>query len=184
MYYFDPHIHMVSRVTDDYEMLAKMGCVAMSDKIAEHFSKNVYYGGLTYNAHPMSLAAAVATLKVLEDDDLIGNSKRMGKVMAELHQGLKAKHPSVGDVRSIGLFGVLELVKNRKTREPMAPFNGNSPEMARLGAFFKEEGLAAFIHWNNVFTNPPLIINEEQLREAFEIIDRGLDITDQAVVDA
>jgi len=66
----------------------------------------------------------------------------------------------------------------------MAPFNGNSPEMARLGAFFKEEGLAAFLHWNNVFTNPPLIINEEQLREAFDIVDRGLDITDQAVVDA
>ena len=179
-------------VTPDIITMAKgltsaympLGCVAMSTKIAEHFSKNVFYGGLTYNAHPMSLAAAVATLKVLEDDDLIGNAQRMGKVMAELHQGLKAKHPSVGDVRSIGLFGVLELVKNRKTKEPMAPFNGNSPEMARLGAFFKEEGLAAFLHWNNVFTNPPLIINEEQLREAFEIIDRGLDITDQAVVDA
>ena len=179
-------------VTPDIITMAKgltsaympLGCVAMSTKIAEHFSKNVFYGGLTYNAHPMSLAAAVATLKVLEDDDLIGNAQRMGKVMAELHQGLKAKHPSVGDVRSIGLFGVLELVKNRKTREPLAPFNGTSPEMARLGAFFKEEGLAAFIHWNNVFTNPPLIINEEQLREAFDIVDRGLEITDQAVVDA
>lgn len=179
-------------VTPDIITMAKgltsaympLGCVAMSDRIAEHFNKNVFYGGLTYNAHPMSLAAAVATLKVLEEDDLIGNARRMGTVMAELQQGLKEKHPSVGDVRSIGLFGVLELVKNRETREPLAPFNGNSPVMARLGAFFKEQGLAAFIHWNNVFTNPPLIISEEQLREAFDIIDRGLDITDQEVVGA
>jgi taurine---2-oxoglutarate transaminase len=179
-------------VTPDIITMAKgltsaympLGCVAMSDRIAEHFNKNVFYGGLTYNAHPMSLAAAVATLKVLEEDDLIGNARRMGSVMAELLQGLKAKHPSVGDVRSIGLFGVLELVKNRATREPLAPFNGNSPVMSTLGAFFKEQGLAAFIHWNNVFANPPLIITEEQLREAFDIIDRGLDITDQAVVGA
>ena len=158
-----------------------LGCVAMSDRIAEYFDKNVFYGGLTYNAHPMSLAAAVATLHVLEDDDLVGNSKRMGKVMADLQQQMKAKHPSVGDVRSIGLFGVLELVSNRKTREPLAPFNGNSPVMVELGAFLKKEGLAAFLHWNNLFTNPPLCINEAQLREAFEIIDRGLEITDRAV---
>lgn len=179
-------------VTPDIITMAKgltsaympLGCVAMSNRIAEYFNKNVFYGGLTYNAHPMSLAAAVATLKVLEEDDLIGNARRMGKVMAELHQGLKAKHPCVGDVRSIGLFGVLELVRNRTTREPLAPFNGNSPEMARLGAFFREQGLSAFIHWNNVFTNPPLIITEDQLREAFDIIDRGLEITDQAVVAA
>jgi taurine---2-oxoglutarate transaminase len=180
------------RVTPDIITMAKgltsaympLGCVAMSGRIAEHFNKNVFYGGLTYNAHPMCLAAAAATLRVLEEDDLIGNAQRMGNVMAELLQRLKAKHPSVGDVRSIGLFGVLELVRNRETREPLAPFNGSSPAMACLGAFFKEQGLAAFIHWNNVFTNPPLIITEEQLREAFDIIDRGLEITDQVVVGA
>jgi taurine--2-oxoglutarate transaminase len=171
-------ITMAKGLTSAYMPL---GCVAMSKKIAAYFDKNVFYGGLTYNAHPMSLAAAVATLRVLEEDDIIGNSKRMGIVMKELQQGLLARHPSVGDVRSIGLFGAIELVKNRETREPLAPFNGSSPEMGRLDAFLKENGMAAFIHWNVLFTNPPLVINEKQLREAFEIIDRGLEITDSAV---
>jgi taurine--2-oxoglutarate transaminase len=158
-----------------------LGCVALSEEVAAHFGQNVYYGGLTYNAHPMSLAAAIATIEVLEADDLVGNARRMGKVMAGLLDDLKAEHPSVGDVRSIGLFGVIELVKDRETREPLAPFNGSSPAMNQLGAFLKEHGLYAFIHWNNLFTNPPLIINEEQLKEAFDIINRGLEITDQAV---
>jgi taurine--2-oxoglutarate transaminase len=101
--------------------------------------------------------------------------------MAGLMADLKAKHPSVGDVRSIGLFGVVELVRNRATKEPMAPFNGNSPEMQKLGAFFSEQGLFVFIHWNNFFSNPPLSITEAELRAAFEIFDAGLDITDAAV---
>jgi taurine--2-oxoglutarate transaminase len=155
----------------------------LSEKIADFYADNVFYGGLTYSAHPMSLAAAVANLKVLHEDDLVGNSRRLGQVMAGLLDDLKAEHPSVGDVRSIGLFGIVELVKNRKTKEPMAPFNGTSPEMAKLGAFFKEKGLYAFLHWNNFFTNPPLSINEAELREAFEIINEGLAITDAAVTD-
>jgi taurine--2-oxoglutarate transaminase len=105
----------------------------------------------------------------------------MGRVLRDLHGAMKDKHPSVGDVRSIGLFGVLELVRNRVTKEPMAPFNGTSPEMQKLGAFLKENGMYAFINWNNLFTNPPLCITEAQLREAFELIDRGLEITDAAV---
>lgn len=177
-------------VTPDIITMAKgltsaympLGCVAMSERIAAHFGKNVFYGGLTYNAHPMSLAAAAATLRVLKEDDLVGNSMRMGKIMSELHQELMVRHPSVGDVRSIGLFGIIELVKNRVTREPMAPFNSTSSKMAQLGAYLKEQGLATFIHWNNLFTNPPLCITEEQLRESFAIIDRGLEITDKAVV--
>jgi taurine--2-oxoglutarate transaminase len=118
---------------------------------------------------------------VLEEDDMVGNSLRLGNVMADLHRELKERHPSVGDVRSLGLFGVIELVKNRASREPLAPFNGTSPEMASLGAFLKENGLSAFLRWNYLFTIPPLCINEQQLREAFTIIDRGLDITDRAI---
>ena len=113
----------------------------MSDRIASYFDKNVFYGGLTYNAHPMSLAAAEACLQVMIDDDTMKHTQRMGRVLAELHAQMKAKHPSVGDVRSIGLFGVLELVRNRKTKEPMAPFNGTSPEMQKLGAFLREQGM-------------------------------------------
>jgi taurine--2-oxoglutarate transaminase len=158
-----------------------LGAVAMSERIAAHFDKNVFYGGLTYNAHPMSLAAAEACLQVMIDDDMIGHTRRMGRVLSELHQQMKQKHPSVGDVRSIGLFGVLELVKNRKTKEPMAPFNGTSPEMQKLGAFFRQEGMYVFLNWNNLFTNPPLCITEEQLRESFTTIDRALEITDAAV---
>ncbi len=173
-------ITMAKGLTSAYMPL---GCVAMSEPIAEHFGKNVYYGGLTYNAHPMSLAAAVATIEVLENEDVVGNAKRMGKVMSSLLDDLKAEHPSVGDVRSIGLFGVIELVKNRETREPFAPFNvDNDPVMKKLGGYLKEHGMYAFIHWNNLFTNPPLIITEEQLKEAFDIINGALAITDQAVV--
>src|SRR6184192_3382036 len=158
-----------------------LGAVAVSDRIASYFDKNVFYGGLTYNAHPMSLAAAEACLQVMIDDDMIGHTQRMGVVLAALHAEMKAKHPSVGDVRSIGLFGVLELVRNRETKEPMAPFNGTGPEMQKLGAFLRERGMYAFINWNNLFTNPPLCITEPQLREAFEVIDAGLEITDGAV---
>jgi taurine--2-oxoglutarate transaminase len=159
-----------------------LGAVALSDRIASYFDKNVFYGGLTYNAHPMSLAAAEACLQVMLDDDTMGHTERVGRVMAELHAEMKRKHASVGDVRSIGLFGVLELVRDRRTKEPMAPFNGSSPEMAKLGAYLREHGMYAFINWNNLFTNPPLCITEEQLRESFAIIDRALEITDAAVV--
>ena len=158
-----------------------LGAVAVTSRIAAHFDKNVYFGGLTYNAHPMSLAAAEACLQVMKDDDMLAHTRRMGGVLSQLHQEMKRKHPSVGDVRSIGLFGVLELVRNRGTREPMAPFNGTSPEMQRLAAFLRQEGMYAFINWNNLFTNPPLCITEEQLHESFEIIDRALEITDAGV---
>jgi taurine--2-oxoglutarate transaminase len=89
----------------------------------------------------------------------------------------------VGAVRSIGLFGIVELVRNRTTREPMAPFNGSSEEMAALGRFFREQGLYTFVRWNTFFTNPPLCITEKELREGFAIIDRGLEATDKAVVE-
>jgi taurine--2-oxoglutarate transaminase len=89
----------------------------------------------------------------------------------------------VGAVRSIGLFGIVELIRSRKTRQPLAPFNGTSEEMVALGRFFREQGLYTFVRWNTFFTNPPLCINEQQMRDAFAIIDRGLAITDKAFVD-
>jgi taurine--2-oxoglutarate transaminase len=160
-----------------------LGAVGMRHHIAQHFQDKVFYGGLTYNSHPMGCAAALATIRVYEEDGLIDNAKKMGVILKELAAGLQAKHPSVGAVRSIGLFGIVELVRSRKTRQPMAPFNGTSEEMAALGRFFREQGLYTFVRWNTFFTNPPLCINEQQMREAFAIIDRGLLITDKAVVD-
>ena len=105
----------------------------------------------------------------------------MGGLMRSLMEDLQNRHPSVGATRNIGLFGIFELVRNRETREPLAPFNGTSPEMQALGKFFRQEGLYTFVRWNTFFTNPPLCITEEQLREAFAIIDKGLEITDRAV---
>lgn len=159
-----------------------LGAVGVRRFIADHFQKNVLFGGLTYNSHPLGCAAAIATIGVYESDHLIARARDMGKVLAELLDGLQARHPSVGACRSIGLFGVVELVRTRSTREPLAPFNGTSPEIAALGAFFRAEGLYTFVRWNTFFTNPPLCITEGELREAFAIIDRGLAITDAAVV--
>jgi taurine--2-oxoglutarate transaminase len=158
-----------------------LGAVAMKPEIAEYFDERVYYGGLTYSAHPVSCAAAIAAIGVLRDDDLIGNAARMGVVMRDLLADLEARHPSVGTTRNIGLFGVIELVRNQTTKEPMAAFNASSPEMAALDKRLRADGLYTMQHWHQVFTNPPLCITEEQLREAFGIIDRALDETDAAV---
>jgi taurine--2-oxoglutarate transaminase len=158
-----------------------LGAVAMSPKIADYFNDKVYFGGLTYSSHPISCAAAIAAVSVLRDDDMVGNAARLDPVMKELLGGLQERHPSVGTVRSIGLFGVFELVRSRETMEPMAPFNGSSPEMTALEARLREDGLYTMLHWNQVFTNPPLCITEEQLREGFAVIDRALDATDAAI---
>ena len=129
----------------------------------------------------VACAAALATIGVYEDDRLIERARQMGAVMAARLADLAARHPSVGAVRSIGLFGIVELIRNRATREPMAPFNGSAPEMAALGKFFRQEGLYTFVRWNTFFTNPPLTITEAELDEGFAIIDRGLAACDAAV---
>jgi taurine--2-oxoglutarate transaminase len=172
-------ISMAKGLTSAY---VQLGAVGMRRQIADHFEKNVFYGGLTYNSHPLACAAALATIAVYEEDRLIENARSMGKVMRGLLDELQARHPSVGTTRSIGLFGIVEVVRNRETREPMAPFNGSSPEMQALGKFFRQEGLYTLVRWNTFFTNPPLCITEDELREAFAIIDKALEITDQAVV--
>ena len=158
-----------------------LGAVGLRRHIADYFKDHVFWSGLTYNSHPVACAAALATLEVYEQDDLISNARRMGRLMRELMLELEARHPCVGATRSIGLFGIVELVRNRQTREPLAPFNGTSPEMAALADFFRQEGLFTFVRWNYFFTNPPLSINEREMREGFAIIDRALEITDRAV---
>lgn len=158
-----------------------LGAVAISDKIADFYKDHYYYGGLTYSAHPMSLAAAVAVLQVMKQDDVLGNVKKVGKVMASMLDDLKAEHPSVGEVRSIGLFGCLELVKNRKTKEPLAPYTGPAPEMAKLSAYLKDNGIYNFVWKNLLHTNPPLTTTEAELKEVFDVINKGLEITDAAV---
>ena len=151
-----------------------LGAVGVRRPIAEHFRERVFQGGLTYNSHPLACAAALATLQVYEDDDLIGNARRQGRLKTELLDGLAARHPVVGATRNIGLFGIVELVRDRKTKTPLAPFGGTSDEMKRLGTLFREEGLYTFTRWHTFFTNPPLCITETELREGFDFIDRAL----------
>jgi len=159
----------------------QLGAVGMRRGIADQFKDKVFYGGLTYNSHPLACAAALAAIQVYEEDHLLENARRMGVVMKELLGELARTHPSVGAARSIGLFGLVELVRDKAKKTPMAPFNGTSDEMAALGRFFREEGLYTFVRWNTFFTNPPLCITEAQLRDAFAIIDRALEVTDRAV---
>jgi taurine--2-oxoglutarate transaminase len=158
-----------------------LGAVAMRHEIAEAFETKMYYGGLTYSSHPVSLAAALATISVYEEDDLIGNAQRLGPTMRAHHERLAAKHPSVGAHRNLGLFGIIDLVRSRDPWTPLTPYNGTSDEMKAIGKFFRENGLYTFAPNNSIHTNPPLSITEEQLAEGFDIIDRALDIADQAV---
>jgi taurine--2-oxoglutarate transaminase len=170
------------RVVPDLMTMAKgltsayvpLGAVGMRRAIADHFKEKVFFGGLTYNSHPLGCATALATLQVYEDDQLIENARRMGGVMKDLLAALQAKYQIVGAVRSIGLFGIVELVKDRQSMEPLAPFNGTSEPMKKLGKVFRDEGLYTFVRMNTFFTNPPLSITEEELRHGFDIIDRAL----------
>jgi taurine--2-oxoglutarate transaminase len=171
-------ITMAKGLTSSY---LPLGAVAMSPRISHYFDENVYFGGLTYSAHPVSCAAAVAAVNVLRDDDLVGNAARLDPVLRNLLGELQMKHPSVGAVRNIGLFGVIELIRDPKTRAPLCGFNVTSPEMAALDKRLRAEGLYTMTHWNSFFTNPPLCITEDQLREGFEIIDRALEATDAAI---
>ncbi len=151
-----------------------MGAVGMRRPIADHFRDRAFMGGLTYNSHPLACAAALATLQIYEDDGLIANARRQGRVMGDLLSELTARHPSVGAHRNIGLFGIVELVRDRQTKTPLAPFGGTSEEMKALGKIFREEGLYTFVRWHTFFTNPPLCISEAELREGFDILDRAL----------
>jgi taurine--2-oxoglutarate transaminase len=172
-------ITMAKGLTSAY---VQLGAVGVRQTIADHFKDAPFPSGLTYNSHPLACAAALATIAVMEEDGLVEKARDTGVLMSELLVDLAAKHPSVGAVRSIGLFGIVELVRNPETREPLAPFNGTSPEMAALGKFFRQEGLYTFVRWNYFFTNPPLSITEDELREGFDILDRALAVTDKAVV--
>jgi taurine--2-oxoglutarate transaminase len=170
-------ITMAKGLTSAY---APLGAVAMREEIAEFFNQQVYQGGLTYNAHPISLAAAIANIQVLREDRLVERAHAMGATLKRMLTDLGEQHPSVGDVRSIGLFGIIELVRDRKTKEPMAPYGGSSPEMNALRKYLLDHGVFVYTHWHTVLIIPPLIITEEQLAEGMAVLDKALEITDGA----
>ena len=161
-----------------------LGALIVSDKIAAQYDDNVLWLGLTYSAHPVSCAAGLEVLKIYEDEDLIANASAMGRYIDEQVELLKQKHPSIGDWRNTGLLGCLELVKNRKTKEPMAPFNAKADEMVvmnKVAARLKELGMYTFVRWSYIFIAPPLCITKEQVDEGLSIISEALSIADEHI---
>jgi taurine--2-oxoglutarate transaminase len=151
-----------------------LGAVGMRRHIADHFRDRIFPSGLTYNSHPVACAAAVAAIEVYQQDDLVGNARRLGPVMRELLATLSSKHPSIGAQRSIGLFGVVEMMRDRRTKQPLAPYGKTSPEMQRLAQLLRDAGLYTMVRWHTFFTNPPLCITEDELRDGFAMIDSVL----------
>jgi taurine--2-oxoglutarate transaminase len=158
-----------------------LGAVVVSKAIADHFENAPLPMGLTYSGHPVCMAAGVATIQAYKEEGLVENAQAMGKVMLAGLNELKEKHPCVGDVRSIGLFGILELVKDRETKEPLAPWNAKGHEMgvmAKVPGALRQRGLFTNVRWNWIFAVPPLNIHEAQLREGLGILDEVLELVD------
>lgn len=158
-----------------------LGVCIVSEQIAKFFDDKYLYAGLTYNGHALACAAALATIDVYEEDRLIENAAVLGKYLGERLEDIKKRHPSVGDVRYIGLFSAIEVVVNRETKEPFDP-----PVMAEVGKVLKENGLFTFIMAKKdmgtiVFVVPPLCITKEQLDEGLALVEKGLEVTDAKV---
>jgi taurine--2-oxoglutarate transaminase len=155
-----------------------LGAVGLSDEVAVAIEDKFLYCGLTYSGHPLACAAAVATIDAYKDEKIIENAAAQGEYLKTLLAKMKDKHPSVGDVRSIGLFGVIEFVKNRETKEPLVPWNGSGESMTKVAKFLSDQGLYMYIRWNYMFIVPPCIIKKEELDFAFAAIDKAIDIAD------
>ncbi|MBK6445945.1 MAG: aminotransferase class III-fold pyridoxal phosphate-dependent enzyme [Bacteroidetes bacterium] len=161
-----------------------LGALIVSDKIADHFNDRPLMLGLTYSAHAVCCAAGLEVLKIYEDENMIENAAAMGKYVESRVEAMKQKHPSIGDFRTTGLLGCIELVKNRKTKEPMAPFNAKPDEMVvmnKVAAKIKELGMYTFVRWNYIFIAPPLCITKEQIDEGLAIISQAITIADEFV---
>jgi taurine--2-oxoglutarate transaminase len=155
----------------------------MRPNIAAFFNDRTFQSGLTYNAHPICLAAAIANVRVMQEDRLVEHAANMGIVLHQLLAELGEQHLSVGDVRSIGLFGAIELVRDRKSREPLAPYNTTSPEMVALRNYLLDHGVYLYTHWNTLLIIPPLIIDEDQLNEGMAVIDKALKVADRSATE-
>jgi taurine--2-oxoglutarate transaminase len=160
-----------------------LGGTIVSKEIASYFDDHFLSCGLTYSGHPIGCAAGLATLDVYEEDGLLENAKTMGTVLADILETLKEKHPCVGDVRYIGLFSAIELVKDKETREALVPYDGD-PEglMGKIKGLLNERGFSTYTHENCIIVAPPLIIKENELREAMAIMDDVLTIVDTTIL--
>ncbi|MGN0364197.1 MAG: aminotransferase class III-fold pyridoxal phosphate-dependent enzyme [Bilifractor sp.] len=161
----------------------QLGGVVVSKEIAAYFDDHVLSCGLTYNGHPLACAAGVACVQYYLDHDIAGHVREVGKVLGDILEDLKGKHPCVGDVRYIGLFSSIELVKDKETREPLVPF-GKDPEgkMKRVLGMLKEKRFMTFGHENMILIAPPLIITAEQIREEMQKVDEVLSVVDAEMI--
>jgi taurine--2-oxoglutarate transaminase len=157
---------------------APLGLVAMTDEVASYFDHKKYVGGLTYNGHPISLAAALANIEELQSRNLIDHTRQMQPLMLNLMHGLQEKHPAVGDGRGIGLFGAIELIKDKKSRAPLGEYGKSPTILKELTEITLSKGLFHYIHDNLILIIPPLIIQPQELQEGFAILDEALTITD------
>jgi len=159
-----------------------LGALVVSEDIANYFNDKAMPIGLTYSAHATSCAAALANIEVYEDEGLIDNAVEMGKYIEQKVELLKLKHPSIGDFRNTGLLGCIELVKNRKTKEPITQWNAKPEDMEvsnKMAAKIRELGMFTFVRWNWIFIAPPLCITKEEIDEGLEIISKTIEIADQ-----
>jgi taurine--2-oxoglutarate transaminase len=159
-----------------------LGAVAVSNDIAEYFWDRMLWMGLTYNGHPMSCAAGLAAVKVYRDEGLIENCRKMGQILTAELQKMQDKHASIGEFRSIGLFGVIELVKDRTTKEPIVDWMAGETELiAQLYQELMKRGVYTFLTRNWLFMAPPLIVTEKEMKEGLGAIDEVLSIADEVV---
>lgn len=159
-----------------------LGGVIVSKKIADHFENNLLLCGLTYSAHPMGCAAAVATLAEYKRLNIADNVKKVGKLLGEILEELLKKHACVGEVRYIGLFSAVELVKNKDTHEPLVPFGKDSEgTMGKIVGMLKKGGFSTYSHENMIIVAPPLIITEDELKEAMKVLDDALCEVDKMI---
>jgi taurine--2-oxoglutarate transaminase len=164
--------------------MAPLGAVVVSEPIAAYLEEHTLWAGLTYSGHPLCCAAGVAAIKVYREEGLIENSKVMGRLLLEELKTLKARHPSVGDVRGIGLFCAIELVKERPTKTPLTPPRQGPYEAGGMDPIKKalsEGGVHTFIRPNLIAIAPPLCITEQQLREGLQVVDKALDVADSLI---
>ena len=151
-----------------------LGGVVMGPHIAETFADRVYPGGLTHSGHPLACAAAVATIRVMEDEALVENADRLGREVFAPGLADLLDHPWVGEVRGIGAFWAVELVRDKDTREPLAPYGGASAEVAAVVAGCRQRGMMPFVNFNRIHLVPPLNTSDEQVREAIAILAEAL----------
>jgi taurine---2-oxoglutarate transaminase len=169
---------MAKGITSGY---LPFGCLMVTDAIAAKYDNDPLMIGLTYSAHATACAAALEVIKIYETDKLIENASKMGSYVNKCIENLKKIHPSIGDFRNTGLLGCIEVVKNRKTKEPMAPYNAPASAMKvmnQVGAKLKELGMYTFVRWNYIFIAPPLTVTEEQIDEGMAMISEALKIAD------